>query len=139
MNKDKILTLKNVTKSSIWELQENDVFRLWEAAEKDTDLKDYQNKYIAVIRSAFEMEPVTVDRPEVIDKLMARGFKIWHFPYQRQEGEVCHQKAPIMRVTDLTYENVSHITANKLIELLERNFGGGWEEFASEHPGHHRK
>lgn len=32
-----------------------------------------------------------------------------------------------MRVTDLTYENVSHITANKLIELLERNFGGGWE------------
>ena len=31
MNKDKILTLKNVTKSSIWELQENDVFRLWEA------------------------------------------------------------------------------------------------------------
>ena len=76
MNKDKILTLKNVTKSSIWELQENDVFRLWEAAEKDADLKDYQNKYIAVIRSAFEMEPVTVDRPEVIDKLMARGFKI---------------------------------------------------------------
>ena len=67
MNKDKILTLKNVTKSSIWELQENDVFRLWEAAEKDADLKDYQNKYIAVIRSAFEMEPVTVDRPEVID------------------------------------------------------------------------
>ena len=111
MNKDKILTLKNVTKSSIWELQENDVFRLWEAAEKDADLKDYQNKYIAVIRSAFEMEPVTVDRPEVIDKKEKYAIK----------------KRPIMRVTDLTYENVSHITANKLIELLERNFGGGWE------------
>ena len=27
-----------------------------------------------------------------------------------------------MRVTDLTYENVSHITANKLIELNGRNF-----------------
>ena len=46
MNKDKILTLKNVTKSSIWELQENDVFRLWEAAEKDADLKDYQKSRI---------------------------------------------------------------------------------------------
>ena len=32
-----------------------------------------------------------------------------------------------MRVTDLTYENEGHITASKLIELLERNFGGGWE------------
>ena len=30
--------------------------RLWEAAEKDADLKDYQNKYIAVIRSAFEID-----------------------------------------------------------------------------------
>ena len=127
MNKDKILTLKNVTKSSIWELQENDVFRLWEAAEKDTDLKDYQNKYIAVIRSAFEMEPVTVDRPEVIDKLMARGFKIGTFRINDKKEKYAIKKRPIMRVTDLTYENVSHITANKLIELLERNFGGGWE------------
>ena len=127
MNKDKILTLKNVTKSSIWELQENDVFRLWEAAEKDADLKDYQNKYIAVIRSAFEMEPVTVDRPEVIDKLMARGFKIGTFHINDKKEKYAIKKRPIMRVTDLTYENVSHITANKLIELLERNFGGGWE------------
>ena len=127
MNKDKILTLKNVTKSSIWELQENDVFRLWEAAEKDADLKDYQNKYIAVIRSAFEMEPVTVDRPEVIDKLMARGFKIGTFRINDKKEKYAIKKRPIMRVTDLTYENVSHITANKLIELLERNFGGGWE------------
>lgn len=127
MNKDKILTLKNVTKSSIWELQENDVFRLWEAAEKDADLKDYQNKYIAVIRSAFEMEPVTVDRPEVIDKLMARGFKIGTFRINYKKEKYAIKKRPIMRVTDLTYENVSHITANKLIELLERNFGGGWE------------
>ena len=127
MNKDKILTLKNVTKSSIWELQENDVFRLWEAAEKDADLKDFQNKYIAVIRSAFEMEPVTVDRPEVIDKLMARGFKIGTFRINDKKEKYAIKKRPIMRVTDLTYENVSHITANKLIELLERNFGGGWE------------
>ena len=127
MNKDKILTLKNVTKSSIWELQENDVFRLWEAAEKDADLKDFQNKYIAVIRSAFEMEPVTVDRPEVIDKLMARGFKIGTFYINDKKEKYAIKKRPIMRVTDLTYENVSHITANKLIELLERNFGGGWE------------
>ncbi len=56
--------------------------------------KDYQNKYIAVIRSAFEMEPVTIDRPEVIDKLMARGFKIGTFRINDKKEKVCHQKAP---------------------------------------------
>ena len=37
------------------------------------------------------------------------------------------KKRPILRVTDLTYENIRHISATKLIEVLERNFGGGWE------------
>jgi hypothetical protein len=40
------------------------------------------------------------------------------------------KKRPIMRVTDLTYENIRHITAAKLIEVLERNFGGGWESLS---------
>ena len=35
-----------------------------------------------------------------------------------------------MRVTDLTYENIRHITAAKLIEVLDRNFGGGWESLS---------
>ena len=35
-----------------------------------------------------------------------------------------------MRVTDLTYENIRHITAAKLIEVLDRNFGGGWDSLS---------
>ena len=35
-----------------------------------------------------------------------------------------------MRVTDLTYENSRHITAAKLIEVLDRNFGGGWDSLS---------
>lgn len=37
------------------------------------------------------------------------------------------KKRPILRVTDLTYENIRHISAAKLMEVLERNFGGGWD------------
>ncbi len=44
-----------------------------------------------------------------------------------------------MRVTDLTYENVGHITASKLIELLERNFGGWMESDLSDIERHHRE
>jgi hypothetical protein len=33
-------------------------------------------------------------------------------------------------VTDLTYENINHISAMKLIEVLERNFGGGWDSLS---------
>ena len=127
MKKDKVVTLKKLTKSAVWDLQENDVFRLWEAAEKDNDLKDNQRKYLGIIRSAFEVEPVTVDRIEAIDKLNARGFKVGTLRIDDKNEKYAIKKRPIMRVTDLTYENIRHITATKLVEVLERNFGGGWE------------
>ena len=36
----KALTLKTLNKSNVWDIQENDVFRMLEAAEKDADLAD---------------------------------------------------------------------------------------------------
>ena len=47
MKDKKALTLKTLNKSNVWELQENDIFRLWEAGEKDADLKDNIRHYTA--------------------------------------------------------------------------------------------
>ena len=127
MKKENNMSLKHLTKSSVWEIQENDVFRLWETAEKDTDLKDNQRRYVDVIRSAFEIEEIKVDKPIVIDKYIQRGFKIGNFRIDDMNVKYAIKKRPILRVTDLTYENIRHISATKLIEVLERNFGGGWE------------
>ena len=60
------LSLKNLTKSNVWDIQENDVFRLWAQAERDADLRDNERHYIDVIKSAFTIEEVKVNRPEVI-------------------------------------------------------------------------
>ena len=130
MKQEKNITLKTLSKSSVWDIQENDVFRLWEAAEKDNDLKDNQRRYLDIIRSAFEVEQVKVDRSEVIDKLTDRGFKIGTLRIDDKNEKFAIKKRPIMRVTDLTYENIGHVTATKLIEVLERNFGGGWDSLS---------
>ena len=44
--------MKNLTKSTVWNIQENDVFRLWAQAERDADLKDNENHYLDIIKSA---------------------------------------------------------------------------------------
>ena len=36
----KTLTLKTLNKSNVWDIQENDIFRMVESAQKDADLKD---------------------------------------------------------------------------------------------------
>lgn len=131
MKEKKAVTLKTLTKSNVWDVQENDVFRMWEAAERDADLKDNMRRYTDIIRSAFELEEVKVDKPEVIKKYEARGFKTGVIRLDENvKQKIAIKKRPILRVTDLTYENIRHISASKLIEVLERNFGGGWESLS---------
>jgi hypothetical protein len=54
MKDKKKITLKTLNKSNVWDLQENDVFYLWEAAEKDADLKDNLRRYTDIVRSALK-------------------------------------------------------------------------------------
>ena len=131
MKQQKALTIKTLTKSNAWELQENDIFRLWDAAEKDVDLSDNARHYTDIIKSAFEIEEIKIDRPEVIAKYEERGFKVGEVKIDDSvKVKWAIKKRPIMRVTDLTYENIRHISATKLIEVLERNFGGGWNSLS---------
>ena len=127
----KTLTLKTLTKSNVWDLQENDIFRIWEYAEKEPDLKDNARHYSDIIRSAFNLEEIKIDRPEVVNKYKDRGFKIGQVKLDdNTKQKWALAKKPILRVTDLTYENIRHITATKLLEVIDRNFGGGWESLS---------
>lgn len=136
----KSLTLKTLNKSNVWDVQENDIFRMLEAAEKDADMKENLKHYIDIIKSAFDMEEIKTDRPEVAKKYEARGFKTGTMRSpDGQETHIAIKKRPIMRVTDLTYENIRHITAEKPHgsdkPQLRRRMGLA----VAEHTGHHTK
>ena len=131
MKKEKTLTLKTLTKGSVWDIQENDVFRLWESAMKDAEMRENMNHYLDILKSAFDIEELTIDKPVVKKKYEARGFKVG--PVRVNDDTKVKwavKKRPIMRITDLTYENIRHISAAKLIEVLDRNFGGGWDSIS---------
>ncbi len=126
--KNKALTLKTLNKDNVWDIQENDVFRLLRQASKDSDARESLPRYLDIIRSAFNIEEVKIDNPVVISKYEARGFKVGSLTgADSTSHKYAIKKKSILRINDLTYENIRHITASKLIEVLERNFGGGWE------------
>ena len=77
------------------------------------------------------MEEVKIAKPEVISKYEARGYKIGTIRLdENNKAKWAIKKRPIARVTDLTYENIHHITAEKLLEVIDSNFGGGWESLS---------
>ncbi len=124
-------SIKGVTKSTAWDIQENDVFRMWEAATKDAEVKENISRYIDIFKSAFLIEDIKDDSAAVKKSFEKRGYKVAVVKFDENTRFTwAIKKRPILRVTDLTYENIRHISASKLIEVLDRNFGGGWDSLS---------
>ena len=125
------LSLKSISKSSIWDIQENDVFRLLEAGMKDAEIRESFRHYADIIRNAFEIVEIPELTPAVKKSYTKQGFKVGEIKLDEDHRVNWGlRKKPILRVTDLSYENIRHISAAKLVEVLSRNFGGGWDSLS---------
>ncbi len=121
-------SLKSITKSSVWDVQENDIIRMMETGVKDIEIRENLRHYIDVIRCAFEILDLKDATPQQKKAYTKQGYKVCEVKGDENENFVWGlRKKPITRVTDLSYENICHISAAKLIEVLDRNFGGGWD------------
>ena len=125
------LSIKAITKSSVWDIQENDVFRMWDAATKDAEVRENIQHYVDIFKSAFLIEEIKEDVLLVKKSYEKRGYKVAQIKFDDNlKFNWAIKKRPIMRVTDLTYENIRHISAAKLCAVLDRNFGGGWDSLS---------
>jgi len=130
-NENNALSLKTLSKSSVWDLQENDVFRMLESGLKDSEIRENFRHYTDIVRGAFEIIEIKENIPATKKSFEKRGYKVGVLKMEdSQKLTWAVKKKAILRVTDLTYENIRHISASKLIEVLDRNFGGGWDSLS---------
>ena len=94
-------------------------------------MKENVNHYLNIFKSAFLIEEVKDDSAPVKKSYEKRGYKVTTVKFEEGQKFIwAIKKRPIVRVTDLTYENIRHISAAKLLEVIDRNFGGGWDSLS---------
>jgi len=129
--KNILLSAKTLTKSNVWNLSENDIITILENASKDIDLDTQLNKLINTIKCAFDIEEPGKENVVMQKSLEKRGFHLAEVNISpNNQLYIAIKKHAINRVTDLTYQNVPHISAQKLLDLIDRNFGGGWDSLS---------
>lgn len=128
---DPSLSIKAVTKGSVWAIRENDVVCMWKEATRDPEVKKNINHYLDIFKSAFLIEEIKEDVTLVKKSYEERGYKVAQIIFdETMLFTWAVKKKSIMRVTELTYENLRYISATELIEVLNRNFGGGWDSLS---------
>jgi len=119
-------SILDLNASNVWTVSDNEIVDLWEKEMKDESFPPYEEKLLNIIRLAYEV--VHFDSSDERESAKYTNGDWATFPRTNlNKGIVAIRKRNISRLTDLSYENIKHVTAATLLELISRNFGGGWE------------
>ncbi len=125
--RDHILeSILDINSNNIWNISPGEIVELWTEGMAEESFPPYEEKLLNIIRLAFEV--VHFDNGDERESAKYETDEWSTFPRSDiKKGVVAIRKRNISKLTDLSYENIRHITVATLLELISRNFGGGWE------------
>ncbi len=116
--------------SNVWAVDEHQVAALWKKDSSKENFANKEEKLLNLLRLAFEV--ALYEKDDARGKQMYENGEWATFPLVgRRDTNVALRVKQIKRLADLNYENVKRITAATVVELIDRNFGCGWEAISS--------
>ena len=115
--------------SNVWGTEAQELLDLWQKDIKEEGFSSSEEKVLNVIRLAFDVYHFDPKDDREVMRYSDGNYVILPC-VDKRKGAVAIRKKEIRRITDLSYENIKHITASDLLKLIEGNFGGGWDSIS---------
>lgn len=116
--------------NNVWKVDEFEVAALWDKDRQSDDcFSSSEEKLLNVLRLAFDVVHYDKEDPRDIARY-ENGEWATFSRCNASKGNVAIRKKSISSLSDLSYENIKHISAPTLLELIDRNFGGGWDSIS---------
>lgn len=122
----RIESVLDLNSNNIWDMEANEIASMWEVDKQEEDFRNSEEKILNIIRLSFEVVHYDANDEREVAKYNNGEWALFsHVDAKR--GAVAIRKREIKRISDLCYENIHHISSALLLELIDRNFGGGWD------------
>lgn len=122
-------SILDLNANNIWDLDEFAIADAWEKEREEEDFSISEPKLLNTIRLAYEVVHYNPNDERDVAKYENGGWAKFSHCHEGK-GCVAIRRKAIERITDLSYENIKHISTGMLLELIDRNFGGGWDSIA---------
>lgn len=119
----------DLNSGNVWGVDAQEILELWQKDIKEEGFSSSEEKVLNVIRLAFDVHHFNPKDDREVDMYSTGEFVVLPGSDKRK-GAVAIRKKVIRQITDLSYENIKHITAAELMTLIDRNFGGGWDSIS---------
>ena len=124
-----IESILDLNSTNVWNLTEQDIKKAWDEEKSEGSFATSEDTLLNIIRLSFAVVHYNLSDPREKAKY-ENGEWVTFQHCNEKKGWVAVRKKYITRLSDLSYENIRHITAATLLELIDRNFGGGWDSIA---------
>ncbi len=123
-------SILDLNASNVWAVDEHQIAALWKKDSSKESFATKEEKLLNTLRLAFDV--VCYEKDDERGKKLYEN-KDWStFPLVgRRDTNVAIRVKQIKRLADLNRQNVKRITAATVVELLDHNFGCGWESLSS--------
>lgn len=122
------LTLDDLTKNNIWTVTSGELSQMIiNAKKKREDFVENERHYMNIIKTVFDIQYLKKEDADIVETLERTGYEIFSTTEENGNNAIAIRKHPIKKVTDLTLENIQHLEAWEVLDLIAHNMGTGWK------------
>lgn len=122
-----LYAIDDMSKGNIWSYEVEDIYRMLAEVMMSDRYKDNKVHYHNIIRPVFDLQMIRREDENLVASLEAQNFQIFSTPDYEGTNAVAIRKRQIKKVTDLTLENIFHLTPREVLDLIYENMGTGWQ------------
>ncbi len=120
-------SIYDLSPQNVWGTEAAQILHLWDKEKNTEDFLGMEEKLLNVMRLAFDVVHYNPEDAREQQAYEQDGNWMQLESMTQPTRKVAIRPKTIARLTDLTKQNIHSISAAMLLELMDRNFGGGWD------------
>ncbi|MBO4672866.1 MAG: hypothetical protein J5616_00745 [Bacteroidaceae bacterium] len=122
------MSLDDLNKGNVWKVTPSELSQMIiDAKKKRDDYAENEKHYMNIIKQVFDIQFLRREEANKVNQLEDIGYEVFSTPDENGNNAIAIRKHPLTKVTDLTLENIQHLEAWEVLELINHNLGTGWK------------
>ena len=126
---DDSASISALTKGNVWASNVDEIYNMLIEGRRTEHWAENRVHYMNIIKPVFDVQFFDNSDKQMQASLEESGYKVFPYPKSHDDKHNCIaiRKHQIKKITDLTMENILHLSAAEVMKLIDENMGTGWK------------
>ena len=126
---DDSASISSLTKGNVWASNVDEIYQMLIEGRRTEHWAENRVHYMNIIAPVFDVQFIDNTDKQLVASLEDANYKIFPYPksHDDKKNSIAIRKHQIKKITDLTMENILHLSATEVLHLIDENMGTGWK------------